>query len=430
MIKARCRCGKLLKVKDEDAGTLGRCPTCGRLVPIPTPPDLKKPRPTPGAVPIPPAAAPAKAPPAKVPTPVQTPPPPEAPALAEMAKVLPSSPTGQTPAPARTSPGGSGRGLVILVGLLMLATVVVPWQMRRGKVVLSYQMWDALVRQMGDDGATRFMVFLVGAWAIGLAAVIVSATVKPPARAFTYAGLGLLGFVLLLIVGVGFRKPRDWSALGGLRLGVSPTLLLMLVALMSAMNHLRLRLGARPVLRACQVAAGALALVLALTGLVGGVGHFLDFPRAAKAKYVFDLIFMILMAFTLIAACLLSVVDGLLRKISRPALAATGLVLVYLYFGGSVLYRIGRPALATLDVGGMLFSLNLMLLIASIFLLFLEGALGALPRLFGQPFQLAEAGGPGAGLEDRLKGLKRLRDQGLITEAEYDAARAKTLEDL
>ena len=291
MIEFRCQCGRMVTVDSRFAGKTGRCGFCGQRVRIP---DL------PGA-----AAAPR-----------------------------------------------AGRGILeVVLGAVMLATAVLPWQLEEGKVVMSLHV-------LGESGAA-FAAFLPVWWAVAVGAMAAGPLLRtsPAALGIARVALALTGLgppaVLLavrLLAASLAGRPASAAALATVLAALSAALLIAA----TAVTAIRLWVGARLPVRAGQVYLASLAGTAALLVGTFHVVGFLRLPAPATWHAAVRAAFAAVLAANVVAACAVMVLDGLSAGASER-LARWALKLVYACLGLAglrLLYAVLHATLLMKQTGG------------------------------------------------------------------------------
>ncbi len=387
MIAFECEnCGKPLRVATRLAGKLAKCPGCGHAVrvPISTMPPEEEPA---GAAPAEPPQAGDVAPAAPEFGDRQAP-------CGEGEPPAPAPGTDQPPVPAAPPPQAGGpldlrAGAApaedttadVLAGALMLATFLIPWVVLPNGVFMS---WD-----VAREAGAAFNMFLVGAWVIGIAVLLVNLSVRGIQRWRWNAGLGALGMVLTLIM-LGQFSHADWSTspLPNSRT-VAIVCVLLLVALI-VVENLQLRFQANQSLATAGRVVGALVIAAFAAGLVKGVANYSDQPVDLRERSALDLVFLSFWRLAMIAAGVAA---------TRPPTAAVSrLVLTGLYVSLGVLgaYLIVRPPFL-FEIGGIALTfLNLIMIVGGLILLACRGFIEAISERIRASRPPPAAAAPGA----------------------------------
>ena len=417
-----CRCGKRIRVPEDQAGKTKRCPRCGQGVVVPPRSALAPPRPLvakpvgeesdapdsrdtapplsvqgPAAAPAPlgeppiaHAASPAPLVPASEPGPIEAhpvsaPPPaakPQRPPRSEAQSSLerlvqaaaaphrgaapaahqaplperpppPVHPPRGHRAPARPEPRphkteGSSRPQIIL-GAVVLLTIGAPWFILarpgslRGLVRSSdsrlVMSWDLL-----SDAPAGIGAFLVAAWIVALAGVVVGIAVRGLPRSAVNAGLGLLGLIFFLAAGVDAMAPYRWA---GHAPSVLVTTVLAFLPWLLVTAHCRLRLGQSLYTRVLLGFTGGMVAAFTLTLLVFLLIHFFDLSSSARREFILDLAVLVVALMVVMGGSIMLAVDGGSPRL-RPQRCAGGLGVLYTGLALAALYLAVRPNLTAL----------------------------------------------------------------------------------
>ena len=452
MIEFRCECGKALKVADRLAGRVGRCPACGAQRRIPTTvqrgPSLRV------ADPMTSRQSPGNrvserpsSDPTSQPVPVTQD---RLDSLAEAARSAKYDPplTGSrmvhTPGRSllQVVPVHSGFPIYELIcGCLLLLTALLPWMAVGGVVYMS---WDIIADAPSE--ASAFVVFLVGSWLIGAAAIVLSATLRGLPAAISHAGLGLFGVVLLVVLvystSYGSIASRRVITSGLLDFGFLRIMkLLMLLGVIVATN-VRIRLKATTGLRVSQGAIAGVYIVLFIIGLISDLHSFSKIPKPIRSELAGDCAFFIILELVVAASAVLALVHATTVRISRNTLSQIALCLIYAATLCEVWYIILRPAILLEQYGLILLCLNTCLLTIPILYLLCSGVVHTVCQLVtmaSTPITstsavihspVSEVSGDGGDIQTRLQELKWLLADGLITEQEHAAKRERILREL
>ena len=335
MISVNCECGKSLNVADRLAGKLGRCPSCGAKIRIPVParppsrPERKKPEPVSekGVGPGPPESAPVPLVIGGGPAAAVEEDPLEAVVVAPSeVESLAMAVAAGTPRFVRAPAGhlSASNVFAIIGGFATLATIFIPWMAAEGRVLMS---WDMLRIVPGT-----FVAFVILAWAIGVATIILTLTVKGLGLAIAHASVGFTG-LFILVVGLAAAGPAAWppGGAGGLPGSESVGMVTVSAILLAAMlisTNIGLRVASLPVRIVQGASAGGLA-ILSVIQLFRGIGGFGGLPADMRGALVFHLLFLSLVTLCLIAGCVLASVDAAMAKTNKRVLARASLCLLY-----------------------------------------------------------------------------------------------------
>lgn len=240
----------------------------------------------------------------------------------------------------------------IALGVLMLATMVIPLPADGGQMQMPYQ-WRAIRTTPG------MLVLVLGTWSAGALAIV--AAMLPPGLKRSVAFLVAASMALGMPIAAMLAAPNGVKLLGELvsqfrKLGNLQALgaWVSILALLS-LGHARLQIGGGPAVRICQ---GVFAAVLVVVFGLLTIKAFDQAQAAAKASPAVAIVMISGLSITIqpwiwIAATLLGCVSLLVgglaalanacrAKMSR-GLAATSLLLIYVPLGMAVVLAIGIP---------------------------------------------------------------------------------------
>ena len=427
MAVMRCPCGQSLSVPDNLAGKVGRCPQCGQKVRIPGSQDSPQPALGPGEVPVVVATR----------TDDDTPP-----AARARRKMRP-----------RSDARWRKNIVPVVAGVLILATIVVPWEVGRGTNGKAVMSWNVISRLLARDCS-----FLIGTWVIGAAAVAVSLCVRDLALRASHVGMGLLGIVLFWVAmdgGASWPFRLVLEALPGKSAGVMQWWFwLLLVTCLAIALNVRLRMGGQIAVRAT---VGVLAAGLAVWTIVRFFTTISEFTRSTdKDKMVLYLITALVAMVATITICVVALVDVASTKVDKRNLARGAVLSLYGTMG--VLFAVLSVAwpLHMIQMPGtrMCTMVNTVVLVAAVLTIFSNGVIeltGLLIEFFARRRVARPA--PAAGdvppdtapaddapqahpaphvdeLDARIRKLKTLFDNGTISREEYETERRRILADI
>ena len=341
MITFTCQCGHILNVGTTWRGRRCRCPQCGEFIRVP-----------------------GEVPPPRVPAHPQAP-------VEQRAANLPEAAVEQEAALQATPPQDAGPAASVdplvplegslttfpspslIAGILIVVTFVLPWYTGT-TVMMSWHM----IQQSPHTGA----LFLVVAWLIGLALVVISAVVRGLPLAVCCAALGLIGLLLYglvkMIGGDSMGLFRETESFTGVTwsLGLCLTGAAARVAVI-VINHLRRELGPSTRMRIVQIAAGALLLMLVAANIIG----FLADVDASAG----DLVVSLLTGLAIVFAGGLTMIDGCLGKES-PSPSEVALLLLYAATAGQIGFFVVRPAVVAGQAGIGWYHFNSMAMVGAL----------------------------------------------------------------
>ncbi len=317
---------------------------------------------------------------------------------------------------------------------MLLATIVLPWFASKHQVVWS---WDII-----SKAPASFLVTLIMLWIIGAAAIALSIFLRGRNAHLCYGLIGMVGVIILLVqLGgrsgvIGRLTPISSGSRGAIDILNIIFFLILIVA-----TRIRLRLPHLLPVRFAQGVCALFFVVFSLMVLINFISHYSDLSTTTRSKFIFDFIFILLLNLALIGAGVVALIHAAVLNIRKDTLSVTAMYLLYLAMAAFYAYLIIRQAIQTERMGLMLPRLNHTLLSVPAMLLFTNGMVGLACGLVasggftggaaagGKP-AAASGGGGQDDVQARLKKLAELQQQGLITEAEYAAKRAKILDQL
>jgi len=299
--------------------------------------------------------------------------------------------------------------------------------------------WDMLAD--APSGATLFVMFVVASWIIGIAAIILSATLRGLPAATSHAGLGLLGIALFAAMSASLSHSTGMPSVTFLGLGVLGVMKLFAMVGVVVTANLRLRLRPGLTLRVCQGVLSGVYVVLFVVWLIWSLNGLSRLPSYVRKELVADHIFLILVHLAIAAGAVLSLIHAVAVRQHGVTLSKAALGVAY---GAAVClagYLIIRPAVAAEEPGLVLFSLNLCLLVFPTLFLFCSGLVHMIWRLTAAPSRdvssrpkaaraVLASVGSGRGLSKRLRKLETLLADSLITEQEYEIRRDRILNEV
>jgi len=336
----------------------------------------------------------------------------------------------------------------LICGCLMLLTVILPWMSIGGRTLMS---WDLLSNV--PSSATAFVMFVVGSWIIGLAAIILSALLRGLPAAASHAGLGLLSIVLFAVMSA--SASRGMPDVSLLDIGILGALRLLALVGVIVTTGLRLRLPPDQPLRVCQGVLSGIHVALFIVWLIQSLTSFSKLPSYVRKELIGDHIFLILIHLAVASGAVLSLIHAALGEQRRKTLPMVTLGIVYGAVPCLAAYFIIRPAVGVEQPGLALFVLNLCLLVIPALFLLCNGLINGIwwlasalpqPRARSLPSRARAAAGsyvelPRAretparardesGIPERLRQLEALLAESLITEQEYEIRRDRILNEV
>ncbi|MEI7837970.1 MAG: hypothetical protein WCK05_16325 [Planctomycetota bacterium] len=299
MITFKCECGKSFKVDQRLAGKLGRCPGCGVTVRIPgreamAPAGVGGPAASPTA-PVTVEVAPIPAEPRRGPV--------NSPARPPVWGGQPETATLAAAAEAANANASAGAGfrntgssliqrpsvplLEILAGGAILLTIVLPWFAAMRHVVMS---WDILNSAPGG-----LVAFVIIAWLIGLASIILGLALRAEHAALLHGILGTVGVSYLVIWAMVMNTTNalvyDYDE-GGTVVAAKMLMFFNVVAWLGIIitTNLRLQLGDRRGVRVPQGIFAIVFTIVSIVDLVVVIYGFSEIPSFARSKAVGPLI--------------------------------------------------------------------------------------------------------------------------------------------
>jgi len=232
------------------------------------------------------------------------------------------------------------------------------------------------------------------------------------------------------------KSPLGIFDVGISGLGVVPIFQLLFLLGMIVATNIRLRLSPQLTIRIVQGICSSGFLIFSFVLFVNVIRDYSRISEFARSKLVGDFIFIVLIHVVSIAAAILAVVHASAIKIRKDTLSWTALGLIYGAIACWTAYKILRPAMLVEQPGLILRILNIVLLTVPIIFLFCSGLIGFICGLATKIGSSASRTTPAATNAppdadtdgQRLKQLGDLKNQGLISDEEYTAKRAKILE--
>jgi len=360
MIRVICRCGGVAKVEEGLTGRRIPCPRCGSPIIVPG-------RPAPAAGPAGPETAPADTLDVKAAPPDKPPAPPEKPARRKRAHKAPVRPEraldalaasrGKArPAAAMPAPAPGANAKAVLLGAAMLATIFIPWDLRGGKLFMS---WHVL-----QQAAAGVILLLVALWVVGLAAVIAGAMLDGLALAASCLGLSVIGLAVVLMSGESMGRLTPWlSAAGPIFVkGVFGMAAFLLMGQMAA-TRLHLRAGGTLPVRLAEGLLGVGMAGLAAAGLIVLVADYAGLWLVGRQKVFYDFLSLLVIWVCLLAAGPLAVMHAV-APLGRSSRGRGALLLCGLAVLAAIGYVAARPAAGGGDLRRALPAVNVCLLVA------------------------------------------------------------------
>jgi len=469
VISFECQCGAKVKVDDQLAGRMGRCPRCRRMVRIPgsaisaQPPALGVQQQAGGqAVEKSPleealAAASSQGYPMRQ---LHNGTAPSDDPFGLLAMQAASQPPRLPTQPACPIHHGLQRPRTSLeknapfmtAGFLILSTIFIPWfigaappffEGSSASRVTTFMSWDVI-----KFGPGMLTAFLITAWYIGLASVVAGFCLSDLPHAICTAGHGFAGVLFLSCLWLSWVGTPyvPFNSQGGGLVVVNLLGMIFLLLLLPALA-IRRQLGRTTVIRPVQgIFSGALSILL-VVGFILLIALFTDLPQVVRSQLVLDLVIGTLSQMLLLAGAVISLVDAARPKSDSHLLAEVATWILYGSLGLSGVYIVIRPATLGEAGGGIaLFILNsVVLIIAPLLLLFLGGAARVIIEAVSayrrkhpssrirQEAPTEEAVVPEelqqlSSAKRRLQQIQALYDDGLITKDEFTARRAAIVE--
>jgi len=209
---------------------------------------------------------------------------------------------------------------------------------------------------------SEWVLFLILAWSIGVALLVVSAAMRQLPLAVSSLALGVIGLLLFGVAKLAMASRPD--AFGGSQ-GLSGVTWSLAVCLISAavrlalivINHLRRDIGSSPAMRIAQAGTGGLLILLVTANLI----VFL----AASEYSVGDAAFGVVTGLAVLTGAVLTLVSAA-RGEQDTSLIEFALVLLYAATLAQVGYLTVRPAVATGQAGLAWFQLNTFLVVGAL----------------------------------------------------------------
>jgi len=326
----------------------------------------------------------------------------------------------------------------ITAGILLLLTFVIPFGPLDGDRPL--WSWQILGQK---DLPREVMAMLIGAWVIGLAALVLAAALRRMALSIAYLLLGAGGMVLIFAVAklpvplefhaptIPWWTPKVWYIIGL----ISPAAVLIIMGI-----RVRLRGAILPCLLQILV-AGAFAAMWGVA-TYDGVRAATDMPKDLGGWVWFSVVFGLLTHALFALGGLLGLAHGFVVRGRTGGPSRATQALVYIALMAIAIYHVVGPAIEAKEVRLLLSGLNLMTMLVCLTMIFLEGMISFFSELGGMVCQPAAPAAPAAlrpamaagaapapsnQVVERLKHLDALRAQGAISAEEYSNQRARIL---
>ncbi|MBI5723783.1 MAG: SHOCT domain-containing protein [Planctomycetes bacterium] len=365
----------------------------------------------------------------------------------------------------------------IICGIMLIATLVMPWSWTAGAAKWS---WTVL-----KDSSAAMATLMIGGWIIGMACLACGIFLRGVPLALGYLVLGGIGTALLamaagtenilpqvLLFNTISAEPVNQAIRQAGAESVAVTPFWLKIAAVSCLGcllvftSLRVRLGSRIIVCLLQLLASAgTATVLAISVYYG--------IRAMDRLNMLSTLIMFLMAGVIFVGCVMAFAHAINFRSLGAWQSLVGLACLWLGLAGLVAHAALRSLFEGAGFGSALADIARLMFVFSIALLAVEGvgalvanivaglaaaatgapagapnvpmtASGILLRqgqaLDGKPAdspaplraQLVPAAGTAApsDIPARLKEMESLRQQGLISQAEFDAKKAELLKQL
>ncbi|MDP6545351.1 MAG: SHOCT domain-containing protein [Phycisphaerae bacterium] len=253
----------------------------------------------------------------------------------------------------------------------------------------------------------------------------------------------MAGILIWVIQLTGRRSAGDMAGIRSALGAVEVFYIIFLLATIVA-TIVRLRLSPTLIIRIVQGFCASVFVIFALVALIYSISRYTDLPKSYGSKMLFDFMFGLLLQLALIASGIVAVIHAAAIKIRSKTLSQTSL---YLSFGALMCffgYLIIGPAIASRQSEMILLMTNMVLLVAPLVIMFCAGLTGFICSILtGQSASHVAATSPtaspapapapapgGGSVQERLRKLSELQQQGLITDKEYADKRAEILDGL
>ncbi|MBI5723046.1 MAG: hypothetical protein HZA50_03730 [Planctomycetes bacterium] len=353
----------------------------------------------------------------------------------------------------------TSKGAGVICGLLILATICIPWCVDPLRMS-----WEELRHQARPE-----VIFIISLWAAGLAALVMAFATRAMVLAVAYLAIGGGSIAAIFIHAAGRGAGISLAMLfplledaWALRLATVCALLGLIV-----LSSLRARIGSAIPLNLLQMlcSIGAAAL-LAICGYKM-IDWILSYPHGLPSHRLAPVIFAMVFLGLAAVGCLLAFGHSLAFRSPGRAVSGIAMGLIWVALLGQIFFGIIMYAVEFKDIKVIFGPLVVAMMIVPIFLIAAEGLTALLanitalctappnkipPLAVAQPqsaltYQPAGQPSPvqaqavmshpiGAAAAQhhpqtaaaRLNELVNLRNQGLITQDEYNAKRAKIIE--
>lgn len=356
--------------------------------------------------------------------------------------------SGRRRAASKSSSGWNAR-LPMLCAIFMLTTLLLPWfigeqtkfervggQMKRTTSTTVQMSWDVI-----DKAPTPMGVLLIGSWIISVAVIIVVFTVRGFPRSITFASLGGVGLVLMLVLvfeGVSMTGGRMSGGETALTIFDGIFMLGLII-----LTHLHLRHGPGKVLCLLQVIFASGALLFGVINLIMEfTNNSSDWNRARGDLEALVKILVIVKSVGILTGATLALLHGIKR--SGRTLGVAGMWTIYVTIVGVLLIQGIAGAIESERFGLVLSILNTVFLFGGLLILFCNGLFQLLSDLIkravervgiAQPVAagavpVASSGGAGTDIEAKFEKLESLLKNGHITQEQYEQKRAAMLDEM
>jgi hypothetical protein len=356
-----------------------------------------------------------------------------------------------SPLPSRPGQGSPVSSIArTIIGAFMLLTIVIPWVI----AVMHHDTEVAFSWDMMRNAPVMVSVLFVMLWLIGAAVVATGLALRGLPESFAHAGAGAFGLLLIMILiggvfeGLPFMPPALENMLTMLTVyGIFAVLWLIAC-------HVRLGSGNMLPPRLAQAALAGITLLILLVFVImaaassGRHARYDDsFDHENTLLQVVSMVLVIVGAVATVGAYVISIIDAVPIKQLRPGLLTqVALCCVYATMAVNLLFAMVPMAVES-KMESILPTLVLLVLFGGPVVLFISGSVDGILHLIRKYLTAprptaatAQAGGPAgpahkpAGpsvdAQARLKQLKSLLGQGLISQTEFDEKRQRILQEL
>ena len=259
-------------------------------------------------------------------------------------------------APAMPLPDTGAKAKAVLLGAAMLATIGIPWGLKDGTFLMSWQ-----ILQQAQAGP---ILLLVAIWVVGLAAILAGALLRRLALAASCLVLGAIGLAAVLSADEHLRELAPWLAAAGPLVRKTPCTFAagLLLAQMVA-TRLRLRRGEGTPRRLAQGLLGAGTAFVAVLSVILLIVDYAALKQEPRKDLFYDFLFLLGLWICLLVGGLLAAMHAGATGggSSRGRLA---LLVDHLAVIATMAYVIGRLAFSTGGVGLVFPAVNVCLLAA------------------------------------------------------------------